>query len=247
MANIVITNLADDIYELRLNNAKHQNRLSDALCQELLGALDELAATPDLKVLLFAGQEHVFCAGAAAEMLHGLLAGDADAKDLLLPERVLSFPLPVIAALRGHAVGGGLTLALCCDLLVAAETSRYGMNFLEMGFTPGVGTTALLPATVGHHFASEMMLTTKLYKGRELQGRGLFNYVVKADAVEALALDLARRMAEKPRYALELLKKHMALPRRQALQAALAREHEMHKLCFDRPETAALIHENYRA
>ncbi len=246
MANILVTHLEDGIYEVQLNDVANQNRLSDAFNDELLATLDDLAQRRDLKVVLLTGQAEVFCAGAPLELLHDLLVGKREAKDLELPDRVLSFPLPVVAALQGHAVGGGLTLALCCDLLVAAENSRYGMNFTDMGFTPGIGTTVLLPAMVGHHFAAEMMMTAKLYKGRELQGRGLFNYVVEAEAVEGVALDLARRMAEKPRYVLELLKESMARPRCQTLQAAIEREHMMHKFCFEQPETAALIRENYR-
>ena len=64
-------------------------------------------------------------------------------------------------------------LALCADITVASESGRYGVNFTDLEFTPGMGATALLPALAGHGFASEMMLTAKLYKGRELAGRGL--------------------------------------------------------------------------
>lgn len=136
-------------------------------------------------------------------------------------------------------------LALCCDILVASESSRYGVNFTNMGFTPGMGTTSLLPALVGHHFASEMMLTGKLYKGRELKGRGLFNYVVPAEEVLDVSLDIARRIAEKPRHVIEMLKETLSLPRRQALQEAVSREHLMHKICFSRSDTAAHIESTY--
>ncbi|MFN8494513.1 MAG: polyketide synthase [Caldilineaceae bacterium] len=245
MDSLVITHVEEGIYKLQINDVAHQNRLSNLLAEELFAAFDELATKPDLKVLLLTGQREVFCAGGAEGLLQELSVGKSASKVLLLPHKILSFPLPIIGVLEGHAVGGGLTLALCCDLVVAAETGRYGMNFTEMGFTPGAGTTALLPAVVGHHFASEMIMTTKLYKGRELQGRSLFNYIVEADRVMTVALELAGRMAAKPRYVLELLKETLALPRRQAMQAAMSREHLMHKLCFSQPETAVLIRENY--
>jgi len=108
-----------------------------------------------------------------------------------------------------------------------------------------MGTTSLLPALVGYSFASEMILTAKFYKGRELRDRGLFNYVVSADEVLRVALELARRIAEKPRHVLELIKDTLVLPRRRALQEALSREHLMHKVCFSRPDTTLRIEETY--
>jgi polyketide biosynthesis enoyl-CoA hydratase PksI len=153
--------------------------------------------------------------------------------------------VPMIAALEGHAVGAGLAVALCCDIVVASESARYGANFTGMGFTPGVGVTSLLPALVGYGFAVEMMMTAKLYKGRELMERRLFTHVVPGGEVLALAMDIAQRIAERPRHILTMLKAELALPRRHMLMEALAREHTMHQICFSRSETRALIEEGY--
>nr|AGH69804.1 enoyl-CoA hydratase [Nostoc sp. 'Peltigera membranacea cyanobiont'] len=139
----------------------------------------------------------------------------------------------------------GLMLGLCCDILVAAQSSRYGMVFTNMGLTPGLGMTSLLPALVGYHFASEMIVTGKLYKGRELKERGLFNYVVPVQQVMDVALDIARRIVEKPRYVIEMIKETLSLPRRQAFQDAMSREYLMYKICFTHPDTSALIEANY--
>jgi polyketide biosynthesis enoyl-CoA hydratase PksI len=247
MSNIYVTPTEEGIYQLKIVAPENGNRLSQELCAEFLTALASLTGEPSLKVLILTGGKDVFCAGATLEMLKQISIGSADVKDLLLPEKILSFPAPVIGALEGHAVGGGLTLALCCDILVASESSRYGVNFTNMGFTPGMGTTSLLPVLAGHHFASEMILTGKLYKGRELRERGLFNYVVPREEVMEVALDIARRIAEKPRHVLEMLKNTLSLPRRQALQEAMFREHLMHKICFSRPDTAAHIEAAYLA
>jgi polyketide biosynthesis enoyl-CoA hydratase PksI len=240
-----VTELGDGIVELRLDDAEHENRLSDQLCDELLARLAELSHRQDVKVLVLRGRPDVFCAGATMAALRRVLAGELHVKDLLLSRPVLDFPVPVIAAVEGHAVGGGLVLALCCDIVVAARERRYGMNFAGMGFTPAMGVTALLPAAVGSALASELTLTAKLYKGHELDGIGLFTHVVAADEVLDTALDLAERIAENPRHVLELCKESLALPRRQLLRQAMSREHLMHQVCFARPEVAEIVRDAY--
>ncbi|WP_329101441.1 polyketide synthase [Micromonospora sp. NBC_01699] len=233
------------VAELTLDDAEHDNRLSDRLCDELLAALAQLAQDPQLKVLILRGRPEVFCAGATMEALQRVLSGALHVKDLLLSRPMLDFPVPIVGALEGHAVGGGLVLALCCDLVVAARNRRYAMNFARMGFTPAMGTTALLPAAVGAATAAELTLTARYYRGGDLDGRGFFNAVVPADEVFPTALEFAQRIAEKPRHVLELTKETLAQPRRQLLRAAMSREHLMHRVCFGRPEVAEIVAETY--
>jgi polyketide biosynthesis enoyl-CoA hydratase PksI len=237
--------LEEGIYRLRLDDPEQGNRLTAALCADLLEALADLAVKSDLRVLLLQGTRAVFCAGASREALERISTGAFEVRELELPARVLGFPVPVVAALEGHAVGGGLILALCADVVVASESSRYGVNFTDLDFTPGMGATALLPALAGHGFAAEMMLTAKLYKGRELAGRGLFQHVVAPRQVEPVALEIARRIAEKPKHVVELVKETLAAPRLRALEAALDREQKMHRDCFSRPGIAASIRDKY--
>jgi polyketide biosynthesis enoyl-CoA hydratase PksI len=230
---------------VRIDDAANGNRLSEAVCQQLMEALAALARDDSVHVLVLAGSPEVFCAGAPLEVLRRIASGDIAVRDLALPAQVIGFPVPVVAALEGHAVGGGLVLALCADMQIAAEDRRYGVNFTDLGFTPGMGTTALLPALVPHNFACEMMCAAKLFKGRELAGRGLFNHVVPAPDVWPCAIDLARRIAEKPRTVLAELKRALAAPRLAALDAALAREHEMHTVSFSQPDIAQRIESAY--
>lgn len=244
---VKVSRLAESIALLETADAENGNRLSERLCEEFTGALEVLARDSSIRVLLLSGTPRVFCAGAALESLHRIAAGEFDVKDLTLARRILEFPVPVVGAIEGHAIGGGLLMAVCCDITVASESSRYGVNFTDLGFTPGMGATALLPAMVGPQFAAEMMLTAKFYKGRELKNRGLFTHVVPAAEVVPLAEDIAARIATKPRHVLEMLKETLALPRRIALEGAVARESLMHRICFSRPETASLIEDSYNA
>jgi polyketide biosynthesis enoyl-CoA hydratase PksI len=211
-----------------------------------MAALAELAPDPSIKALLITGSTEIWCAGGTLHMLKEMASGEYDERNLLaLCERLLNFPVPVVGALEGHAIGGGLALALCCDILVAAENRRYAVNSANMGFIPAMGLTVLLPAAVGHHFASEMIFTGKYYKGRELAERRLFNAVVPGDEVLDRALDLAQRIAEKPRYVLELLKDTLALPKRHALQDAISREPMMNRICFNTPDIGTMIDDSY--
>ncbi|MEV0330423.1 polyketide synthase [Micromonospora echinospora] len=234
------------IVRVAICDPERENRLSYDLVDQLMATLDKLAGDESVKVLLITGTREIWCAGGTLQMLKEMASGVYDERRLLaLSDRLLSFPVPVIGALEGHAVGGGLALALCCDLTVAAENRRYAVNSASMGFTPAMGLSVLLPAAVGHHVAAEMIFTGKYYKGRELADRRLFNAVVPADEVLAHATDLAEQIAEKPRYVLELLKETLALPKRHLLQDAIAREPLMNRVCFAQPGSDALLDQTY--
>lgn len=243
---VEITTAGPGIARLSICDPERENRLSYELVDELMAALNKLSADPSLKVLMVTGAKEIWCAGGTLQMLQAMASGEYDERELLaLSDRLLSFPVPVIGALEGHAIGGGLALALCCDLIVAAESRRYAVNSASMGFVPAMGLSTLLPAVVGHHFAAEMIFTGKYYRGRELASRKLFNAVVPADEVLAHATDLAEQIADKPRYVLELLKETLALPKRHALQEAIAREPLMNRICFNQPGSNALIDQTY--
>jgi len=242
---VKLDRLEPGICLIRIDDPQTKNRLDERTCRQLMSALGDAASDAETKVLILAGRADVFCSGASLDVLRMVARGELAVRDLVLPAQLLEVPVPVIGALEGHAVGGGLALALCCDFSVAADECRYGVNFSSLGFTPGMGVTALLPLCVGHAFASEMILTAKFYKGRELTGRGLFNHVVSAATVFEVALDLARSMLDKPRHVLELIKGNLALAKRQALLDGMSREHLMHAICFNQPGIASIIEENY--
>lgn len=228
-----------------LDDEGHQNRLTTELVDDLMEALRALASDDGVKAVLLTGRQEIFCAGATREILRAVSSGRIVPRDLELPSYMVDFPVPIVAALEGSAVGAGLGLGLYCDISVASETGRYGLNYNSMGFTPGMGVTGLLPLLVGHGFSTEMMMTSKFYRGRELAGRGLFTHVVAADKVLGVALDIVRRIASQPRYVTTLLKADLSAIRREALSKALAREHVMHAACFARPDTRATIEASY--
>jgi polyketide biosynthesis enoyl-CoA hydratase PksI len=123
--------------------------------------------------------------------------------------------------------------------------SRYGCNFMDMGFTPGMGTTGLLQLAVGEYVAAEMMFGCQYFKGSHFEGRGGINYVLPREKVLKKAMSVAQRMSDKPRFALALLKRSLSLGRRRAFEDARTVESMMHEICFAHPETSERIRENY--
>lgn len=222
-----------------------KNALSEPFVEALCTCFDQIRDDPGLKVCLLRGLPDVFCSGAPLSLLVSLAEGQVLPTDIVLSEQLLDLPVPMIAAMEGHAVGGGLALGLCCDMVLVSRESRYGCSFMNMGFTPGMGITGLLEEALGPYLAREMMLSGEFVKGSRLQGRGNLNDVLPRAEVWPRAMSLARRLSEKPRFALELLKRNLSIDRRRRFQTAKTLEAQMHQVCFAHPETLDMIKKSY--
>src|SRR5688572_13093653 len=108
---------------------------------------------------------------------------------------VLDIEVPVVAALNGHAVGGGFGLALLCDIRIASSTSKYGANFCRLGLAPGLAISYLLPRLIGASMAAEMLYTGRLVDGDRLVEMGLASRALPSDQVLSAALELAADIA----------------------------------------------------
>jgi polyketide biosynthesis enoyl-CoA hydratase PksI len=244
-AHVELTIAEDGIAELWMRDEAGSNAFSRAFVNQLLARLDELSRDREAKVCVVRGLEEVFSAGGDRGVLLDLAEGRIEPYDLELTRNLIELPIPTIAAMEGHAVGGGLIFGLACDMVVMARESRYGTNFMDLGFTPGMGTTGLLSFAVGEYLAMEMMMGCQYFKGRHFEGRANVNYVVDRAKVLGRARKLALRLSDKPRFAIELLKRQLALPRRLAFEQARTAESMMHEVCFAQPETRARIRDNY--
>ena len=242
---VTLEPLEPGIVVLQLQDLEGKNAFSEAFVEELLACLDRLDRDEEARVCLVRGLEDVFCAGAPRDLLLRLADGEVAPTDIVLSQRMLELPVPAIAAMEGHATGGGLALGLCCDVVFLARESSYGCSFMNLGFTPGMGITSLLEEAVGPYLAREMMLGGQYFRGSRLEGRTQLNGVLPREKVWPRAVALARRMADKPRHALELLKRQQAVVRLQRFQAARTAEAQMHKICFDQPETRQRIKDEY--
>ena len=226
-------------------DAEGKNAMSERFVHELLAALAAAAAWAPLKVVILQGLPDVFSSGASMEMLRALCQGGVAPTDILLAKAVLDVPVPVIAAMEGHGVGGGLALGLAADIVMIARESRYGATFMNMGFTPGMGMTRLLQHVVSPALAAELLFSGELKKGSWFEGRSGFNAIVPRAEVLPRARDLAARIADKPRKSLEILKRTLSIGRRQAFEETHTLESLMHMLSFSGPEVLRRIEETH--
>ena len=224
-----------------MEDAASGNAMSAPFVEDLCAALREAVAWPDLKVMVLVGLPEVFSTGASPAMLQALARGEMPPADLVLARALFDVPVPVVAALEGHAIGGGLALGVSADLVVIARESRYGATFMNLGFTPGMGTTQLLTHVVSPAIAAELLLAGEAKKGAWFEGRSGFNAILPRAQVRPHAMALAGRMADKPRASLELLKRTLTLGRRQAFEQTHTIESLMHLVTFRTPEVRARL------
>ena len=177
------------------------NLVTRELTEQLREALARLATTDDVRAVVVSGSgERAFCAGSHIGEFEGLRGRVAEGKLLLekLVYRELArLPMPTIAAIEGDALGGGLELALCCDLRIASARARFGMPEVRLAVLPGSGGTQRLPRVVGPARAKELILTGRIIAADEAERIGLVNEVVPAgearSRADAIAEDIAAR------------------------------------------------------
>lgn len=224
-----------------LEDRTHSNLFSQALVEGLLARFSAITDNPEARVVIVHGYDSLFCTGGTQEELLGIVEGRIQFSDLPLYRLFLDCEIPVIAALQGHALGGGLIMGLFADLVLLAEESLYSANFMKYGFTPGMGATVVLPAKLGPALANEMLLTARGYRGGELRQRGVPFPVLKRKDVIPAALDMARDLADKPLVSLKLLKQRLTADLKKTLPEGIAAELRMHEISFAQPETRQRI------
>ncbi len=176
-----------------------------ALIKEIASAFEALDADADCRALVLAAQGKVFCAGAnfgdgGTLDRHGsaLLSGPTPGAAHLYIEgnRLFRTKKPIVAAVHGAAVGGGLGLAMVADFRVTCPEARFCANFTRLGFHPGFGLTVTLPAVIGPTKAALMFYTSRRVRGDEAHAMGLADVLVPQGEVRAAALALAAEIAE---------------------------------------------------
>ena len=192
---------------LRLNRPKALNALSRQLVAELNVALDAFEADAAIGAIILTGSEKAFAAGADIREMQALGYVDLIEADFVAEwERLARVTKPVVAAVAGFALGGGCELALMCDIVIAAETARFGQPEITLGLMPGAGGTQRLARAVGKAKTMDMVLTGRLIDAAEAERIGLVARVVSADALMAEAIAVAGRIATLSRPSVKLAK-----------------------------------------
>jgi enoyl-CoA hydratase len=183
---------------ITLNRPKQLNALNDALMDELGSALADCEANAQIAAIVITGSEKAFAAGADIAAMKDLTYADAFGGDFITRnwERMRSIRKPVIAAVSGYALGGGCELAMMCDIIIAADTAKFGQPEVRLGILPGAGGTQRLPRAVGKAKAMDMVLTGRMMDAAEAERVGLVSRVVAADKVLEEALAAAAQIGE---------------------------------------------------
>jgi polyketide biosynthesis enoyl-CoA hydratase PksI len=220
---------SDGVATVTLADPASANALGEAMVHALHDAFAAIDRNADVRAVVLSAEGDTFSSGAPRELLLRLAQGEVRPSDIVLPKLLLDCPVPVIAAMAGHATGGGFALGLAADIVVMADESRYGFTFMNLGFTPGMGTTMLYSHVMSPAVAHELLYTGELRRGSRFSGPGI-NHVLPRHEVAAAALDIAARIAEKPRPSVTALKRTLSLPRRRAFETSITHESFMHQI-----------------
>lgn len=189
---------------------KQLNAINPVMQGEIIEAFSELHEAPDVNAIVVTGEGRGFMAG--ADIIE--YAKQTDEEFARFQDRgrrmyavIDENDKPVIAAVNGHALGGGFELVLCCDLILAADTAKMGLPEVHLGLVPGGGGTQRAPRRLGLSRANWLLLTGDAQTAETMERWGLVNAVTSAEALHEEAMALARRIAEHPPAAIQALKK----------------------------------------
>jgi enoyl-CoA hydratase len=190
-----------------LNRPKQLNALSGELMDELVTALRELDEDAEVSAIVLGGNERAFAAGAdIAELAAGTSISLYEDRRIEAWESIRAVRTPIVAAVSGFCLGGGCELAMLCDVIVAAESAKFGQPEINLGVLPGAGGTQRLTRAVGKALAMDMILTGRMLSAREALAFGLVARVVAREAWLDEAKRVAREIAAKSPISVRLAK-----------------------------------------
>ncbi len=220
---------------LRMSRPAAMNALNTNVLQDLHVALERVEADPALRVIVLTGEGNAFVAG--ADIKEMVTKTPLEAREFTqlghrVFRRIEEMDAIVIAAINGYALGGGMELALACDIILASEKARVGLPEVGLGIHPGFGGTQRLPRLVGRWKAKELILTAQQLSAAEAKEIGLVNEVYPADRLLEAAKKMAHRIAGQGPVAVKLAKHVVNRGAEIDLDTALNYEVESVSLCF---------------
>ena len=215
----------DRIAVITLDRPKVRNALDNATLAEINAVLDGFAADDDVRAVVITGGDDVFAAGADLNEMAALDAiGVLNDVRPLLWRRIAAFPMPLIAAVNGYALGGGCELALHADIVIAGDSAQFGQPEINLGIIPGAGGTQRLTRAVGKSLAMKMILSGLFIDAETAVASGLAAEAVPAAETIARASKLAKRIASKAPIALQLAKQSVLKAHEMSLAEGLDAE-----------------------
>jgi len=207
MSDLLTQQHPTGVLELVFNRPEKKNALTISMYQGLVEALQAAATDPEVKAVLLRGEGDSFSAG--NDIADFMVAAQKPETLKIIVQflhTIAEFPKPLLAAIQGDAVGIGTTMLLHCDLVIAADDVRCMTPFVKLGLVPEGGTSLLLPQTIGHRHAFEMLVEGKPFGADRALETGIINQIVTSDELVSTALARAESIAALPSEAVSISK-----------------------------------------
>ena len=230
---LLIERPSNDIAVLRLNRPQVRNALNLDLRTRLADEITRFGADPEVRCIIVTGNEAAFAAGADIGEMAGAGPVEVMARNVQKYWRAITEgPKPLIAAVEGFALGGGLELALCADIIVAGEGAKLGLPEVKVGILPGGGGTQKLARLIGSKRARLLLMTGRMFSAAEAFSMGVVSEVAPTGQALARALEIAREIAALPPISLMQIKEIVNAGLNAPLDTALMLERKAFQLQF---------------
>ncbi len=224
----ILTEIIGNVGLVKLNRPESYNALNQQLLSELMESLKELDERDDIGTMVITGNEKSFAAGADITAMADATL-DEIRKSSFIPtfSRIRDIKKPIIAAVSGYCLGGGLELAMSCDMIIASTKSKFGQPEINLGIIPGAGGTQRLTRAVGKVIAMEMILNNRTLKAQEALSLGLINSVYSEEDYLNESISLAQKIADRAPLAIQAAKRAINQVYELSLSDGLNEEREL--------------------
>lgn len=230
----IVVEIDDHIATIRLNRPDAMNAINAEMLSELATAIDEAEKNDKIRCLVLTGNEKAFAAGADVTEMAEKSFGDMFGSDYLAADadRIARCRKPVIAAVQGYALGGGCELAMMCDMIIAADTAKFGQPEVNLGVVAGLGGTQRLTRAVGKAKSMEMHLTGRFMDAEEAERSGLVSRVVPTKKLMDEVQATAQRISEKSMLSILAIKEAVNRSQEVSLTEGLLHERRLFNALF---------------
>ncbi|MEO1194592.1 MAG: enoyl-CoA hydratase-related protein [Pseudomonadota bacterium] len=230
----IVVEVDDHIATIRLNRPDAMNAISAAMLAEVAAAVAEAEDNEKIRCLILTGSEKAFAAGADVSEMAERSFADMFGSDYLAEDaqRIARCRKPIIAAVQGYALGGGCELAMLCDIIIAADTAKFGQPEVNLGIVAGLGGTQRLTRAVGKAKSMEMHLTGRFMDAEEAERAGLVSRVVPAKKLMDEVQATAQRITEKSMLTILAIKEAVERSQETSLAEGILHERRLFHALF---------------
>ncbi|WP_440875006.1 enoyl-CoA hydratase [Thalassotalea sp. PLHSN55] len=238
MNNLILTNEDQGVFTVTINRFDKKNALNSSMYLQLCDAFEYANTSESVRCLLIQGNNECFCAG---NDLQDFLENSDDIVALKFIKKLAEFNKPLIAAVAGVAVGIGTTLLLHCDMVIAADNSKFKLPFTQLGLCPEAGSSYLLTQRLGYNKAFELLVLGELFFAEDAKNYGIVNQVTAKDDVIATATKIAQTIAKLPADAVSTSRSLIRQASDETLKMMMASEAEEFIRLVNTPDCKAIL------